>query len=172
MKKFYPLLFSILILLFVISISKCFSIYFFLQLTDSMPKGIYLRKKIPEKIEVGDIIVFRPPYIAKKLIYNRGWYLFKKKYNLIKQVMAVEGDEVKINLKDGLLINNKYVGPVCEYDSKGLPLPVFKGKFKILKNEIFFVSSYCKNSFDSRYFGPVKKNSLIGIAIPFIVFDS
>ena len=169
MKKLYPLIYSILILLVVVSISKCFSMYFFIQITDSMPKGLYYKKNL-DKIMIGDIAVFSPPDNAKQIIYERGWLLKNLECNLMKPVVAIENDVVKISITDGLLINNKYFGPVKSYDSKGLPLTVFQGQRKIQKEEFFFASSYCPNSFDSRHFGPIKKNALIGIAEPFVIF--
>lgn len=96
----------------------------------------------------GDIVVFLPPNGDQK--------------DYIKRVIAVEGQKVKI--KDGLVyVNGK---PLREdylsednFDSGSMP------EIVVPEDHIFVMGDNRPNSLDSRVFGPIKKDMIIGKAV-------
>ena len=75
---------------------------------------------------------------------------------LIKRVVGVVGDSVAIT-DAGIEVNGQPVpnSRPRDLDTKGSALPHLRGVF-ILKQEEIWVAGEHPNSFDSRYFGPVK----------------
>jgi type IV secretory pathway protease TraF len=55
-------------------------------------------------------------------------------------------------------------------DSLGRPLPQALPFCDYLKPGAFFVFSNYTKSFDSRYFGPIQKSQIIGVAKPLWMF--
>ena len=51
---------------------------------------------------------------------------------------------------------------VLEHDALGRALPSRSGCYGLLEDEVFLVSTDVQTSFDSRYFGPVRRENLLG----------
>lgn len=105
-------------------------------------------KFMVDNVKRGDIVEFHSP--------NNG------KDDFIKRVIALEGDVVEI--KD----NTVYVNGSAlseEYTSTG-GYTTFRNEnyWEIKKDEIFVLGDNRPNSNDSRSFGPIKKNTIVGIA--------
>ena len=75
---------------------------------------------------------------------------------LIKRVMGVAGDRVTVT-NHGVEINGQPVpnSRTLDLDTKGRALPHVRGIFTLKQGEIWTAGEH-PNSFDSRYFGPVK----------------
>ena len=75
---------------------------------------------------------------------------------LLKRVVAVEGDEVRVT-DYGVEVNGKTVPNSKPFDlaSNGRALPHLRGIFFLRSGETWVAGEH-PNSFDSRYFGPVK----------------
>jgi signal peptidase I len=67
----------------------------------------------------------------------------------------------------GLFINGVFSGAVERFDSKGLPLPLRVLDTVLSESEYFTASSY-EHSFDSRYFGLIRREAIKGVAIRII----
>lgn len=156
------------IIIITLLVSSFFSPkYFTINLTDSIPKGIYLLKK-PEHLKKGDYIVFPIPENALTYIHGRK-YLPKIASNLIKTVGAVHGDKVEIN-ENKIIINDFPYGKISKFDSNGLKLPTLKSEDLFLeKNEILPLAEKDK-SFDGRYFGKIKIENISFKAKPVFLF--
>jgi len=78
---------------------------------------------------------------------------------LIKRVVGVAGDLVTVT-DDGVEINGQPVSnsKPLDLDTKGQDLPHMRGIFVLKQGEIWTAGEH-PNSFDSRYFGPVKFSS-------------
>lgn len=144
-----------------------FTSFFFIQLTESLPKGIYVRELFAN-IERGSLVVVNPSEKIYALPLKRGWIQSPTK--LLKQVTAIEGDTI-ITSEDGhIFINNRLVASITKVDRQGLSLPVLKlKKYKLKKDEIWVMNEYSR-SWDSRYFGPIKIDYIECVVNPFIYF--
>lgn len=94
----------------------------------------------------GDIVVIMPPINTDK--------------DLIKRIVAVGGQTLEIKngqvILDGKPLEESY--QIAGDDTRDL------GPIVIPKNSVFLMGDNRPNSYDSRFFGPVKKTELIGKA--------
>jgi len=84
---------------------------------------------------------------------------------LVKQIAAVSGDEVcRSNKPTGTIaINGKVLAEVFEKDREDRPLPSWEGCMILINGEFFLLQPH-PYSFDSRYFGPVSRCDILGVA--------
>jgi type IV secretory pathway protease TraF len=122
-----------------------------------VPCGIYVRSSAQPS--VGLIVDFRIPlsalpYIERRSQQNaRDWYI-------LKPIVAGPGDTVN-TLGDWLVINGRRIAPMPPAtDSRGLPLPIWRTSRILGPNEFFVFSNRIPNSFDSRCYGPIKRNQI------------
>ena len=138
---------------------------FVINYTDSLPEGVYRLYPVTE-INLNTLIAIDVPEPYKDMVYGRGWLI--RGGILIKPVAAMSGDRIDIN-DSKLYINGRYFGPVFKQDLQGLPLPGVSGSYELKKDGLFLASPYAR-SFDSRYFGPVTKDSILAEAKPVWTF--
>ncbi len=138
-----------------------------LNLTSSLPKGLYKVSEIQE-LKHGDVVKFCLDDKTNKEINAEpyvGYGVCKNGLKpLLKYVAGLEGDLVEIN-KNKVFIKLKHKSVsiamrIYDVDSKGEKVK------SILKDGIIpkgkaFVYSTNDGSFDSRYFGLVNKNELV-----------
>ena len=132
-----------------------------LQVTPSMPRGVYWVEQ-SRQIGKGDIIVFEAPADARMLIAARHWWKLSVGYLLMKPVVARKGDRVRVSAK-GLFINSVFFGAVERIDTEGLPLPL-REIDRVLSEHEYFTASRYEHSFDSRYFGIIRREAIKGVA--------
>ncbi|OPZ24113.1 MAG: Peptidase S26 [bacterium ADurb.BinA186] len=115
----------------------------FLNKTASMPIGIYI-KNSTDKLKIGDIIVF---------------YSKETKSNLLKYIAGYEGDEYCLDFENTLWVNNFPLAQknIAKYHEE---MPT-QSLCQILKKEELLVLGEHPDSYDSRYFGPIKKQQVI-----------
>lgn len=160
-----PLVISALCSLIIISASFIPAKRYYVNVSPSVPPGIYSAHS-PKTISVGDMVIFEPPQGVHIYIYGRKW--LPKGWPLIKYVGGVSGDTYDIK-KGSFYINNKYVGPVADKDTGGLPLPKHEGTWTVPKGEFLPVSTHITNSFDGRYFGTVPISKIQKILEPQLI---
>lgn len=143
-----------------------------LNLTPSYPLGLWRIEPLDRKVAAGDLVFICPPETpAFVLAVNRG-YLPKGLCPggtgpLIKTVVAVAGQDVEIDTAvsiDGAILPSSTVRTV---DAVGRPLPAFSGG-RVPPNSVFLHSAF-GGSYDSRYFGPLPVNGILGLANPILV---
>lgn len=135
--------------------------------TESLPPGYYVAVPMNE-IHTGDLVVFDLPEDMKCYAVDRGWMGADEP--LLKKVGAVEGDTFQVDDRF-FSINGKYVGPIFNKDSQGLPMPKkLRGSFEVPKGYILPIAPRRPNSFDGRYFGAVPLSSVKAKVIPLITF--
>ncbi len=109
--------------------------------------------------QVGDIVVFKvpetiPDYDPEKPIW-------------IKRVVGIEGDTVTIE-KERLVINGELVEEPPFFKRNRYDKYIHRGGpysgMEVGKDEILVFGDNSKNSYDSRYWGPIPKNRIIGKA--------
>jgi conjugative transfer signal peptidase TraF len=129
----------------------------------SAPLGFYyLEQRAPAR---GELAVFKPPPAIELLIIAHG--ILPTAVPLLKQIAAAGGDEV-CRAKEPLgtiSINGKVIAEVLEKDEEGQPMPAWEGCMRLVEGEFFLLQPH-PHSFDSRYFGPVLRSDILGVAHP------
>lgn len=126
--------------------------------------------------ERGDVVVFISPLGASNPKEDRGPIgnfvngiseglgLKSSERDFIKRVIATEGETVQV--KEGsVFVNGKKLYEPYRHDQ--LPMPDY-GPTKIPKNKVFMMGDNRSNSQDSRVFGPVAEEKIVGRAFVLI----
>ncbi len=145
-----------------------------LNLSHSMPRGFY-RETAPS-YERGTWIVLCLPKRAAVLALERH-YIGRGACpggagKILKQIIAVPGDRVALDAH-GLRINGLRVpgtGPTAA-DNHGRPLDPLEFSETLLPLQSYWVGgTNPARSWDSRYFGPVRKDLIVARAHPLLLF--
>ena len=76
-------------------------------------------------------------------------------------IMTVTDSNVQIN---------KESYPTLSYTSNGMPLQHLQNGVYTLSNDEYFVANVPTRSYDSRYFGPVKRDEIQAVVTPIWLF--
>jgi signal peptidase I len=132
---------------------------------------------------IGDVIVFyNPNYDYNKNTYQeyydslQVWNLNKQQLAIdtafIKRVIGIEDDVVKIT-SDGKIYNN---GELVNIDNVSGERTTQEGTYIVAKNTLFVLGDNLENSIDSRTYGSITLDQVIGKAFfkiyPFKEFES
>jgi type IV secretory pathway protease TraF len=128
----------------------------------SVPTGPYFVQM--RQPNLGKIAVIRPVDWVRLYASSRG-YLPENVW-LLKPVFAVQGSLV-CRFGQYIFVDGKLVARARIWDRKHRLLPVWEG-CNTLKSDEVFVLARPQDSFDSRYFGPVNRNQIVGTAIQLI----
>ncbi len=114
---------------------------------------LYKLIKGPER---GDVVIVKSPWDNDKL--------------LLKRIVALPNESIEIknghiviyneNCSNGILIDEEYISESNKIDSR-----YNLAKLKLNNNEYFVLGDNRKNSADSRIFGPIQKNDIVGRAL-------
>ena len=124
------------------------------------------------RIDAGDLIVFyrldRTPKFQDVVVFEKDIDGSGKKTMMVGRVMAVPGDTVDISAGNHLIVNgNSIVEPMIytltprREDRVAYPLTMGKEQYFILVDSR-------QNGMDSRYFGPVSKDEILGMVITLV----
>jgi conjugative transfer signal peptidase TraF len=129
--------------------------------SDSVPVGWY-RISPANSLVPGDLVLVYLPLEVRSLAAQRGY--LPSKVPLLKTVAAVapqrvcvQGSQVRI---DGVVVARR-----MRWDRQGRALPTYQTCRRLVGDELFLLSSN-PESFDSRYFGPLSVDAVIGRAQP------
>ncbi len=137
-----------------------------INISPSVPSGLYLRAR--EEPAVGRLVDFRIPPSARAYVLSRtgndgrDWYI-------LKPIVAGPGDRVDTTT-GYLTINGRRIAPIMTCDSAGRPLPVWRDSRQLGPGEFFVFSGRIPNSFDSRYFGPVRREQIESVRRPLVTW--
>ena len=145
-----------------------------LNTTDSAPAGLYFI--LPKSLTVS------PPkadtWVAACLPEGLARFSRRRGYlplgscpfgvaPVLKHVAGSPGDRIDL-FPTGVWVNGRRIAATTPrtHDSKGRPLPRPPyGSFRVRRDELWLVSPMPR-SWDSRYFGPVGTERLLGVALP------
>jgi conjugative transfer signal peptidase TraF len=131
--------------------------------TDSEPRGLYVRS--PEAPVLGRIVAFHAPASVFPYADERMGYL--RRVPILKEIAATAGDTV-CTLNGELRINGRRVAAILSRDSHGQPLPRWQACRRLRDGELFVHASHIPNSFDSRYYGPIRTREIVGVFRPVV----
>jgi conjugative transfer signal peptidase TraF len=125
----------------------------------SVPVGLYRVGSAPSC--VGDVVLVRLAPAMAALAARRG-YLPLSAY-LVKPIVAVEGDRV-CRLGSYVFVGRRVIAFARPTDRSGRAMPSWQGCRTLEKGQVFVLADH-PESFDSRYFGSLDANSIVGRAV-------
>jgi conjugative transfer signal peptidase TraF len=128
--------------------------------SESVPIGWYYVVKRQPKID--EIAVIKPTDWVQSYASSRG-YLPQDVW-LLKPIYAVH-PSIICRFGSHVFVNGRHVAKAKIKDKMHRGLPVWNG-CKALSSTQYFVLGRHRDSFDSRYFGPVEKRQVVGTAFP------
>lgn len=131
-----------------------------INVTRSMPLGVYWMQRAGSSFARQDLVAFAVPPAVRDLVRERHYLLGGAL--LLKPVAAVAGDVVCIE-GDALALNGKPSAHLRSTDSDGRPLPR-DARCGLLPSGFVYVLASDPRSFDSRVFGPVDIHALHPVA--------
>ena len=139
--------------------------YLVLNISSSIPTGIY---KVDKSIDFkrGDIVTFSTKRYKDILDYPGSI----KNITFSKYVAGISGDYIRIE-NNKIYVNNKEKGNIFKVDGLNNRLPQLKEKEYIVKEDEVFVLGTNDKSFDSRYYGCIKKSDVIYKLVPLIIWE-
>ena len=121
--------------------------------------GWYRLKPEDPVILNAQVAAYAPEW-ARQLADERGYLPYN--YPLIKTVWAVHGDEVCYNT-GSVSVPKRPDIPVLGQDVLGRDMPQKSGCIVLGSDEYLLISPDVQTGFDSRYFGPVSSENIIGV---------
>ncbi len=143
--------------------------------TKSIPVGLYWTSSAP--VEKGAYVMFCPPHVglfddAKQRGYiGAGWCPGGYGY-MMKRVLAAKGDFVTVSA-DGVRVNGELLPHSVprNVDGAGRPMPRLQlERYTLGDAEVLLMSDVSAASFDSRYYGPVKRSQIQSVIRPLITW--
>lgn len=131
--------------------------------TASEPLGLYAR--VAGAAAVGRIVAFYAPPAAFPYAERHLGYL--RRVPMLKTIAGVAGDQI-CTARGRLVINERDLAPIVAIDREGRTLPHWSACRMLRGDEVFVFSARVPNSFDSRYFGPVPRGSILGVYAPLL----
>ena len=134
----------------------------------SAPIGFY-RIHPGRTPRMGDMIFVEPPIPLATWMARR--HYLPLGVPLLKHVGALPGQTV---CRSGVTVSvdGKTVARASIRDHLGRPLPEWKGCLRMTRGQIFVLNAQAPDSFDSRYFGPIAIDGIIGTATPLLTRQS
>lgn len=162
-RKFTSLFYALFFICFmgiVVFFLKQIGIGLSIQLSASMPKGIYFITPI-KNIDRGDVVIFKPPSAIDTFLIQQKWV--PRSGVLLKTVMAVPGDYV-CKKNHWVWLDRKKTAYVFEYYEPHKKLPNIPFCGALNPDQYLLMSVLNNKSFDGRYFGIINRTNLIGRA--------
>ncbi|OYW37144.1 MAG: peptidase S26 family protein [Brevundimonas sp. 12-68-7] len=122
----------------------------------SLPEGLYVRQA-DARIAHGSVVAIAQPSSIRPYLARLG---MPAEVKLIKRVAAVGGE--RVCAEEGAVRTPFRVSPVLAHDRRGVALPVWRGCRTLGPDELFLLGD-TPGSFDSRYFGPVRRAEVDGV---------
>ncbi|NHK27152.1 S26 family signal peptidase [Parvularcula flava] len=126
--------------------------------TGSAPAGLYRLTHAP--LAHGEWVVVAADSAEARWAAAHGFV--GRDWPLIKQIAGMQGDEI-CRLGTDISINGKTAGAARLVDSRGRKLPVWEGCVVLGPEQLFLMSPH-PDSLDGRYFGPVDRRDIAGVA--------
>jgi type IV secretory pathway protease TraF len=131
-----------------------------LNLSPSVPRGVYRLAPVPAALTHGHLVVLPVPVSLRP--WQRRWV------PLLKPVAAVAGETV-CHLQHTLYVHGVDFGPIYR-EAHGHALPqIAEGCFVVPEAHVF-LASLTPKSLDARYFGPTPVQALTAQALPLLTW--
>jgi len=130
--------------------------------SESAPLGWYLR--VPaRRLSVNDWVFTRLPEDVATFAAQRGY--LPQIIPALKRIGAV-ADQFACGQDGALYLDGKLAAHARTLDGVGRPLAPWTGCRRLEADELLLLNPSSAGSFDSRYFGPLSRDAVLGRAIP------
>jgi len=145
----------LIIILICVAIPLLYEVGFRINVTGSMPKGLYFLQS-PNGLKRDDLVTVKLPEKQLSFGIHRG-YIKSKDTILLKKLIALPGD--KVEFKDSQIVVNAvftYQASRVARDKHNLEMNPIEDGIYLCGKDDYWVLGMDDLSWDSRYFGPVK----------------
>jgi conjugative transfer signal peptidase TraF len=134
-----------------------------INLTCSVPVGLYVRSTAPPR--TGDFVLVRLPMHLRQFAARRRYLPANR---LLLKIVAASPGAVVCRFGSRVWTDGHSRAWALRTDGLGHPLPGWRGCWRLRARELFVLGSHSA-SFDSRYFGPLDRQSVLWTMRP--IFD-
>lgn len=152
-------------------------------LTESLPRGVYQRSDAP--LVRGTLVAFCLLHAHAEFAWQRGYIAGVPDLPvlrecpggyqpLLKPIVASAGDVIDLT-PESVRVNGEPIAQsqTQEQDRAGRALPhVVWGRYVLTEGELWVMSTYHPASWDSRYFGPIRAETVIATVVPLWVWPT
>jgi conjugative transfer signal peptidase TraF len=138
--------------------------YIVINLTASVPVGLYISSSAPPRVP--DLTLIRLPIHLREYAARRGYLPV---HRLLLKIVAAGPGDVVCRLGPRVWVGGHSRVWTLRTDAGGRPLPNWRGCRRLRADEFFVLGSH-SGSFDSRYLGPVNRQSVISTVRPMLLF--
>jgi len=128
----------------------------------SAPIGLYRLQSI-DQLGPRDLVAVSAPDPIAAFIAERGY--LPPNIPLLKHVAGLPG-QIVCRINRSIIVDGVSLGEARHSDSRGRPMPVWRGCRRIASDEVVLMNSDAENSLDGRYFGPIPRSAILAEAIP------
>lgn len=137
-----------------------------INVSESLPIGIYIQTTASD-YHTGDLVLFYSEEI-NQFGEQRGY--LRPGAQLGKRIIALPGDDIIASRK--VIVNGERIGSIAQRsDSQNRPMQIFEYTGKVPVGHVFVLGD-TQGSFDSRYYGFVKKDNINRRLIPLFVWKN
>jgi len=162
---------AVLVVITLLALMGAFHMRF--NVTPSMPIGFYYQVAQPGKLQRGQTVEVCLPKTIGEQGLSRG-YLNRGSCEgrfepVIKELIAVPGDDVQLT-QEGILVNQVfYYAPFIQFDMNGKPMSAYPIK-KIKNTDQYWLygANDPEYSWDSRFYGGINRENIQGVIRPFL----
>lgn len=130
--------------------------------TASAPIGLYAVRRAHVLFR-GELVLATLPPMAGRLAARRGY--LPMGLPVVKRIAGLSGDKI-CAFGQTLWRNRQVLATRLLADSRNRPLPDWQGCRRLGHEDVFLLMAHKRHSFDSRYFGPVRRAAIIGRLVP------
>ena len=140
-----------------------------INLTASLPRGVYRTAEVDGPLAIGDLVYFcAPPGSAWELAATRRYTppgpCADGAAPFLKPIVALSGDRYSVADSSVTVLGQTL--PLASVDSAGRSLPHLPLGPGVVPANAVMVASDKMNGFDSRYAGPLPISAIVGRAFP------
>jgi len=171
----------VVLLLALVLLTRAVGVHW--TLTASVPRGVYQRTYAP--LVRGTLVAFCLPLSHAEFGWHRGYLAGVPNLPvlrecphgyqpLLKPIAAIAGDIVEVT-PPAVMVNGEPMAhsQTHDHDRMGRELPhVPWGRYVLGAGELWVMSTYHPLSWDSRYFGPIRTETVIATVVPLWVWPT
>ena len=128
----------------------------------SAPLGFYWLDR-NSALQRGALVLAWAPSWARRLAAERGYLPFD--VPLVKRIVALRGDRICAHRRT-IFLDGHTVATRVAKDREGRGLPHWHGCRVLGRDELLLLMAAVPDSFDGRYFGPIRRRAVIGRLTP------